>query len=116
MPGRTAQQCRERFVGCLDENIKIGLWSPDEDEKLDAGIQTFGPGQWAQIAKLVPGRTASQCKVRYKVRQAKMVKGGRYCSERKTNVRGERLTGNLQRRNRLMQRIKVSKVFNMVQY
>lgn len=40
-------------------------WMPNEDNLLQEGIQRFGLGQWTKIAKLVPGRSAKQCRERW---------------------------------------------------
>ena len=34
VPGRTASQCRERWVNVLDTNLNRGKWESEEDEKL----------------------------------------------------------------------------------
>ena len=40
-------------------------WMPNEDNLLQEGIKRFGLGQWTKIAKLVPGRSAKQCRERW---------------------------------------------------
>ena len=44
----------------------IVRWSEDEDALLKQAVKVLGE-RWPLVAKLVPGRTASQCKVRYQL-------------------------------------------------
>lgn len=64
--GRTDTQCRERWVGCLDAGLKMGVWTKEEDKKLMYGVRMFGVGSWAKISRLIDGRTPSACKIRHK--------------------------------------------------
>jgi myb proto-oncogene protein len=71
--GRSDVQCRERYVNCLDPNVKRNQkWTDDEDrslkEAVEACLERFdGQIKWAEVAKQVTGRTDSQCKKRWKV-------------------------------------------------
>jgi hypothetical protein len=65
VPGRTATQCRDRWHHCLNPDLIHGLWTQDEDTKLMEAVQEFGPKNWSQIAKSVPGRSDRQCKERW---------------------------------------------------
>lgn len=40
LPGRSAKQCRERFINHLDPNLKKGDWSDDEEAIL-IGMQKY---------------------------------------------------------------------------
>lgn len=33
------------------QKLKKGLWSPEEDEKLNTYIKSFGVGCWSSVAK-----------------------------------------------------------------
>jgi hypothetical protein len=70
VPGRTKVQCRNKWHHDLDANIapanrRTGTWAEDEDIKLKDAVQTHGAKNWGAIAVLVPGRTKSQCCMRW---------------------------------------------------
>jgi hypothetical protein len=71
VPGRTRNQCHNRWKDVLDPNItmtggRTGSWTDDEDSKLKDAVQTHGGKNWGAIAALVPGRTTKQCRDRWK--------------------------------------------------
>jgi hypothetical protein len=71
VPGRTKQQCNDRWYRFLDPSIdrangRTGKWAEDEDRKLKDAVQTHGSNDWDEITALVPGRTKVQCKYRWK--------------------------------------------------
>jgi myb proto-oncogene protein len=66
VPGRTKNQCRDRWHGTLNPNItmtggRTGSWTQDEDIKLKDAVQRHGAKDWGATAVLVPGRTKKQC-------------------------------------------------------
>jgi hypothetical protein len=66
VPGRTNDQCKNRWQDALDSRIdwangRTGKWTALEDSKLKDAVQTHGAKNWKEIAVLVPGRTKSQC-------------------------------------------------------
>mmetsp|Transcript_1891 Transcript_1891/g.2165 ORF Transcript_1891/g.2165 Transcript_1891/m.2165 type:complete len:507 (+) Transcript_1891:213-1733(+) len=63
--GRTAKQCRERWVNNLDPDIRKGQWTPEEDQKI-MELHAHFPKKWAMISKNLPGRTENSVKIRYK--------------------------------------------------
>jgi myb proto-oncogene protein len=66
VPGRTNQRCRERWVGTLDPATgkNLGTWSTEEDAKLKKAVKKHG-NDWVAVAKLVPGRSNTQCRKRW---------------------------------------------------
>jgi hypothetical protein len=71
VPGRTRRQCYGRWSIALNPSIgrvsgHKGKWTPDEDRKLKNAAQTLGDNDWGDISALVPGRTRSQCRHRWR--------------------------------------------------
>ncbi|KAH0786444.1 Myb-like DNA-binding domain containing protein [Histomonas meleagridis] len=62
--GRTGKQCRERWVSCLQPNIKKYPWVQEEDELLMKRVGEMGK-KWVQIGKFFPHRSANNIKNRW---------------------------------------------------
>ena len=61
LPGRMGKQCRERWYNHLDPNIKKGPWTEEEERIVLQAHAEMGTA-WAQIAKLLDGRTDNSIK------------------------------------------------------
>jgi len=65
IPGRTAKQCRERWVNNLNPSISRQPWTPEEDRAVMMLFEQHGPS-WVAIAKAMPGRTENGVKIRWR--------------------------------------------------
>lgn len=64
VPTRTSKQCRERWLNCLDPNIKKGAFEPWEDQLIIEKQREIG-NHWSNIARLLPGRSPGAVKNRW---------------------------------------------------
>ncbi|KAK9846618.1 hypothetical protein WJX81_007698 [Elliptochloris bilobata] len=63
--GRTGQQCAQRWRHKVNPNIRKDKWTDAEDKALMRLVKTYGCA-WAEISRLMDGRTDQQCMGRWR--------------------------------------------------
>ncbi|KAH7944185.1 hypothetical protein HPB52_016931 [Rhipicephalus sanguineus] len=66
LPGRTGNQCRERYKNTLTQRCASGPYTPDEDYTLLELVQKHGVGHWTKVARDMPWRAANSAMARYR--------------------------------------------------
>ncbi|XP_052220840.1 uncharacterized protein LOC127837642 isoform X2 [Dreissena polymorpha] len=64
VPGRSAQQCRERYHNCLNSAINFDPFSYAEDRQILRKYNEIG-GEWLTISGMLKGRTDTMVRRRY---------------------------------------------------
>ena len=65
VPERTPKACRKRWVNGLNERLKKGSWTAEEDLRLREGVAKLN-SDWARIAEHVGQRSGDQCSKRWR--------------------------------------------------
>ncbi|GMH62497.1 hypothetical protein TrRE_jg6129, partial [Triparma retinervis] len=73
LPTRTGKQCRERWHNQLDPTIKKCPWTREEERVLMDAHRKFG-NKWAEISKLLEGRTDNAVKNHFNSARRRLIR------------------------------------------
>jgi hypothetical protein len=71
LPGRSARQCRDRYMNYLMDSLIRNPWTHEEDIFLIVQVHRIGP-KWVRIGRMLNGRSATSVKNRWYKRVRKL--------------------------------------------
>ncbi|KVI11900.1 Homeodomain-like protein, partial [Cynara cardunculus var. scolymus] len=91
MEGRAGKQCRERWYNHVRPDIKTDDWSESEERILIEAHEKMG-NKWAEIARMIPGRTENAIKNHWNAAKRKKTLRRRRSKKNESNNGGPKST------------------------